>query len=398
MKRITIISAIKFLTIIFIMISKKSNAQTFELNGNMEKVEILKPEEFNLFDTWEIVYREWCEDCKKPIKKGELIFDGRPITNFDLHLGEQIKFTPISVYSNSNIVDFNLPFTKYRINGYWSIQEHQNFELAQECLGNYFKDKFGNKQLVVEIGCGDNTQPFIIDTVKSIYTPSYTIPNNFNSQKIYVINRDLMILPDNGELTYFKRTNKMFEIPKDENGMRYIIGNFRNGTKDIRLDELTDQNKYTFKINLSNNIDPKNAKAFFYQDYYCKDFKEVNTPFPTIVKEIRKDNYYFVNNTYYFELPKTQIPLFYVSFSMKNRQIKDPTDKWEIKYDTYKIHNAIIKNNKAFLYNLPKKETKLKTYLIKNDNVTILDKEGIFYLIHYEASKTIAWIKKSDIE
>lgn len=369
------------------MMSINSNAQSFELNGKMEKVEILKPEEFNLFDTWEIVYREWCDDCIKAIKKGELIFDARPLTNFDLHLGEQIKFTPISVYSNSNIVDLNLPFTKYRIKGYWSIQEHQNFDLAQECLGTYFKDKFGNKQLVVEIGCGDNSQPFIIDTVKSVYTPSYTIPSNFNSQKIYVINRNLMILPDNGELTYFKRTNKTFEIPKDENGMKYIIGNFRNGTKDIRLDELTDQNKYTLKINLSNNIDPKNAQAIFYKDYYCQDFKEVSTPFPIIMKEIRKDNFYVMNNTYYIELPKTQIPLFYVSFSLKNKQIKDPTDKWEIKYDTYKINNAVIKNFKSYLYNLPNKETKLKTYLIKKDKVTILDKEGDFYLIHYEIGR-----------
>lgn len=71
-------------------------------------------------------------------------------------------------------------------------------------------------------------------------------------------------------------------------------------------------------------------------------------------------------------------------------------DGWEIRYKFIK-EVAKIKNVKSVIYKVPNSHTKM--YLLKDDNVEILEIKDDWLKVRYYGKKTIeGWIKKSDIE
>ena len=82
----------------------------------------------------------------------------------------------------------------------------------------------------------------------------------------------------------------------------------------------------------------------------------------------------------------------YVLISLKKNK-----EDWE-KYLNFLGHKMlIIRQMKSFIYSLPDKKTKI--YLLKNDEVEILEEKDNWLKIRYYGNKTIeGWIKKSDVE
>ncbi len=100
-----------------------------------------------------------------------------------------------------------------------------------------------------------------------------------------------------------------------------------------------------------------------------------------------------LRNFYSFPLKsfKSSSNLFWVSGTTEN-----PNEEWVVKWKiTDKIKKIVLP--KSTLYSMIKQPTKM--YLIKGDEVEILEEQDDLLRIRYYGKKTIeGWIKRSDVE
>ncbi len=399
--------------ILVILITSKSIAQDLrqiQVGKYKEYFEIPALENFSILGDWKIIHREWVKNCQQEIMIGDTLFIDPhvKIMNDYMHLDECIKIEKSSIFTYSSLFPVQYPYIRFR-KGYWSINEFVKFDWGNECIGDYFLNKFGNKQLVVEGHCYFDNPTLKIDTIYNKYMPNYTAPHDgISFVNFFVLNNDLIMTVKAGSIIYLKRDKKLASYKKDGDGNRIVQGNGRNLNFSILLNDFNNDAGQYLKLTYSSNLKLNDKKAFQVKKYithYCDNFNKEISP--------KTENIYFnsyIDKNKQLIKPSPSIiehdTIVYIPFKILTGKIADISisnnylqnqDFWTIKFINKSVIEKKVKINNTKLYNGEFVAT--QELLKKYEIVKIIDTLGDWCLIEYKSEIIpFRWIKSSDIQ
>lgn len=387
--------------------SQKISQITF---GNYtESISILKPEEFNIEGTWEVIHREWEFDCEREYKLGDTLGNYSPpyIMQDYMHLGELIHFDKTSIRTCSSIFSSQEPFIRFR-KGYWNLQEYMYYTTGfKECKGQYYLNRFGEKQLVVEANCSFRNREFSLDTLKGYDFRIHTRPKDGMSlYYFFVLNENLIVKVTSYSIVYLKRSKQSLHFPINKEGYYVITGTGGNIGFDLEISSLDFKPDNYIKIVCSSNMlyNKKPLTIRNYTKFYCENFEHSTINQQFIYGDSftwKQDGQQYSTAPYVSESGNR----IYIPFNKLNRNILDISKRknikafelWFIYYKILKPFYRQIKKNTNIHYEPNKGKTSI--LLFKGTPAKILDEESEYYYIEYgEKERNRGWILKSDVE
>ncbi|WP_337045425.1 hypothetical protein [Emticicia sp. 17c] len=384
------------------------NIKEIKFGKYIEPIKVLKPEEFSIEGTWEIVHREWEFDCEKEYKIGDTLDYDPPYSIMQdyMHLGELVHFDKNSIRTYSSIMATQSPFIRFR-KGYWNLQEYAYYVSGpKECKGQYYLNRFGEKQLVIEADCFFRSNELILETVNSKSWGTYRQPKEgMSSYYYFVLNEDLMVRLTSFSIIYLKRSNKPLHFPIDKDNYYVITGNGRDIGFDLNIANNEFKPDNYMKIVYPENLVKKDSKPFTIDNYTKFSCENLERGLPDL-KLIYGNTFVGKDGKTYGSAPDVTESgnRIYIPFKELNKNILDIFIKKRVKKHElwqlrYKVLKPVLKriNKKTYIYKEPNNE-KTIMYLIKGDKTKVIDEEKDWYYIEFNGEKMIrGWIKKSDV-
>ncbi len=318
---------------------------------------------FNLFDNWKVIHREYIVEMEHTYES-LLINDSRRRKQGELIYGRYVKISKKSFeaycpYIAPIIIN---PVVKFVENKY-NEGEH-----------GLFPQLNGKKILNAEIRCSQN--PNFVDDTPDIY--------------ITILNPNLIVIHSDNTYTFLKRAqmsiNESILWQIDSDGFNYVKMRGHSNFQ-FSIDTLQENGKKLFFLF---KMKKRNSESYIFIENFVKN--------NTICTYQWKTKYLFglkdslkTYLSYDLSLLKSNNNLFRVTGSNE-----DENEEWVVKWKvTDKIKKIIL--TKSLLYSHINQTTKM--YLLKGDEVEILEEKDDWLKIRYYGKKTIeGWIKRSDVE
>jgi hypothetical protein len=381
----------KKLILFFLSIGLAASAQKTILIGK-EKVEIKKmtTSNFNPLGVWEIFHREWEFNCDYEWK------GDKQLSLHYFHLGEQLVIDEKRIKGYSTLFSGFYETYQMKFQENFSPDKYIKSIDPRECVGNYYKNRFGNNLLAMDIDCNFGKDFELGETGD--------IPLN----RYFVLNDDVMFQLLNYSIVFLKRNKKAkIGFPIDKEGYHVMKSDYENRNIQFEIPEDEFLPKSFVKIKLVNSIiDLEKITLYRFLSLFCSDGTYESTDWPNYIygtpKQNIKDKWLYPkpwatlsNRSIY--LPIDSLVTRKLQLSLKYNPAFGRDSLTITKFKTMISKKGEIKVEKSILYSEPNKPTKM--YLIRNDSFIIIDEEKGFFYVEFNGNKTIrGWIKKSDVE